>query len=54
MVQDSPNSSTQKKVKEILGELYDGSLEGYLGVNKTLNNVKQRYYWLRAWIDVKK
>jgi hypothetical protein len=41
-------------VKEILSGLNDGSLEGYLGVNKTLNSVKQRYYWLHVRIDVRR
>jgi hypothetical protein len=33
-------------VKEALGELHGISLEGYLGIRKTLNKVRQWYYWL--------
>jgi hypothetical protein len=36
----------QNRVKDMLTELHGGSSEGDLGVNKTLNKVRQRYYWL--------
>ena len=30
---------------EVLHELHDGALEGHLGKDKTLNKVKERFYW---------
>jgi hypothetical protein len=42
----------QSKVKEVLGELRGGSSGGHLGINKTLDNVRHRYYWLHARSDV--
>jgi hypothetical protein len=38
----------QKKAKEVLQYLHGGSSGGYLDVSKTLNKVRQRYYWLQT------
>jgi hypothetical protein len=35
------------KVKNVLTELYGGPSRGNLGINKTLEKFRQRYYWLR-------
>jgi hypothetical protein len=42
----------QRRVNEVLTELHVGQSGGHLGVNKTLNKVQQRYYWLQARNDV--
>jgi hypothetical protein len=42
------------RVKDVLTELYDGPSRGHLGVNKTLNKVRQRFYWLQAITDIEK
>jgi hypothetical protein len=34
------------KVKGVLRELHEGSSTGHLGINKTLEKVRQQYYWL--------
>jgi hypothetical protein len=34
----------QSRVKDVLTELHGGSSGGHLGVNKTLNKVRQQYY----------
>jgi hypothetical protein len=36
----------QSKVKKVLGKPHEGSLGGLLGVNKSLDKVRQRYYWV--------
>jgi hypothetical protein len=36
------------RVKDVLTELHGGSSGGHLGVNKSLNKLRQRYYWLQA------
>jgi hypothetical protein len=38
----------------MLTKLHGGPSGGHLGVNKTLNNVQKRYYWLQARKDVEK
>jgi hypothetical protein len=35
------------RAKEVLMVLHGGPSEGHLGVKKTLNKVRQRYYWSR-------
>jgi hypothetical protein len=42
----------RSRVKEVVTELHGGSLGGHLGVNKTLNKVRQRYYWLQTKGDI--
>jgi hypothetical protein len=39
-------------VKEVLAKLHGGPSGGQLGVNKTLDKVRQKYYWLQARHDV--
>jgi ribosome biogenesis SPOUT family RNA methylase Rps3 len=43
----------RSRVNEVLTELHDGQSGSHLGVNKTLNKVRQKYYWLQAQSDVK-
>jgi hypothetical protein len=38
----------RSKAKEVLAELHGGLSGGHLGVNKTLNKVRQRHYWLHS------
>jgi hypothetical protein len=42
----------QCKAEEILTELHGGPSGGHLGVNKTLNKLRQRYFWLQARHDI--
>jgi hypothetical protein len=42
------------KVKEILAELHGGPSGGQPGVNKTLDEIRLRYYWLHLRNDVGK
>jgi hypothetical protein len=44
----------RSKVKDVLTELHDGLSGGHLGINKTLNKVRQRFYWLQARADIEK
>jgi hypothetical protein len=44
----------ESRVNDLLTELHGGSSGGHLGVNKTFNKVRQRYYWLQARNDVEK
>jgi hypothetical protein len=44
----------RSRVKDILTELHGGPSVGHLGVNKTLNKVRQRFYWLQARTDIEK
>ena len=37
---------------EILEELHAGALGGHLGEDKTLNRLKERFYWPGHWTDV--
>jgi hypothetical protein len=41
-------------VKDMLTELHDGLSGGHLGVNKTRNKFRQRFYWLQARTDIEK
>jgi hypothetical protein len=36
----------RSRVKDVLTELHGGPSVGHLGVNKPLNKVRQRFYWL--------
>jgi hypothetical protein len=42
----------RSKVKNVLTEMHGGPSGGHLGVNKTLDKVRQRYYWLHSMDDV--
>jgi hypothetical protein len=44
----------RSKVKDVLTELQDGPSGGHMGINKTLNKVWQRFYWLQARADIEK
>jgi hypothetical protein len=44
----------RSKVKDVLTELHDGPSGGHVGINKTLNKVRQRFYWLQARADIEK
>jgi hypothetical protein len=44
----------RSRVQDVLTELHGGPSGGHLGVNKTLNKVRQRFYWLQARADVEK
>jgi hypothetical protein len=44
----------RSRVKDVLTELHDGPSGGNLDVNKTLNKVRQRFYWLQARTDIEK
>jgi hypothetical protein len=39
---------------DVLNEPYCGLSGGHLGFNKTLDEVRQRYYWLQTKNDVEK
>jgi hypothetical protein len=38
----------------VLTKLHDGPSGGHLGIDKTLNKVRQRIYWLQARADIEK
>jgi hypothetical protein len=38
----------RSKVQDVLTELHDGPSGGHLGINKTLNEVRRRFYWFQA------
>ncbi|KAI8737343.1 Transposon Ty3-I Gag-Pol polyprotein [Biomphalaria glabrata] len=40
------------RIQEVLQELHNGSTCGHLGINKTLEKVRQRFYWCRYKEDV--
>ena len=50
---ESPNDNSsviqllvpRKLREEVLKDLHEGSMAGHLGVHKTLNRVKERFYW---------
>jgi hypothetical protein len=44
----------RRKVKDVLAELHGGPSGGHLGVSKTMDKVRQRYYWLQARNNVEK
>ena len=43
----------EKLQKEVLEELHSGELSGHLGEEKTLNHLKERFYWPGHWNDVR-
>jgi hypothetical protein len=43
----------RSRANDVLTELHGGP-SGHLGVNKTLNKARERYYWLQAINDVEK
>jgi hypothetical protein len=45
---DDPNSHSPEQNEIILAEIGRRSSRGLLGVNRTLGNVIQQYYWLHA------
>jgi hypothetical protein len=44
----------RSRVKDVLTELHDKPSGGHLAVNKTLNKVRQRFYWLQKRTDIQK
>jgi hypothetical protein len=42
------------KVKEVLVEVHREPSRGHLGVNKILDKIRQRYYWLHSRNDVER
>ena len=36
----------RSKVQSVLKEMHDGKSGGHLGVNKTLDKIRKRFYWL--------
>jgi hypothetical protein len=44
----------RSRTKDVLAELHGGPSGGHLGINRTLNKVRQRYYWLQAKDDVER
>jgi hypothetical protein len=44
----------RSRVKDVLTEVNVGPVGGHLGVNKTLNKFRQRFYWLQARADIEK
>jgi len=57
---ESPNLKTsifqiivpQKKIKQILEEVHDSPSGGHFGVNKTLDKIRKRFYWVTCKNDV--
>ena len=44
----------ESKVKDVLTEMHGGTSGGHLGANKTMDKVRQRYYWLHLSSDVER
>ena len=44
----------QSKVDQIVAELHGGTPVGHFGANKTMDKIRQRYYWLRLSDDVER
>jgi hypothetical protein len=44
----------RSRVNDVLTELHDRPSGGHLGVNKTLNKFRKRFYWLQAKTDREK
>jgi len=40
------------RVKEILEEAHDSSIEGHFDVNKTLEKIRKRFYWVTCKQDI--
>ena len=36
------------KIKNVLQEMHNGSAGAHFGINKTLSNVRERFYWVRC------
>jgi hypothetical protein len=51
---NNPAYSSLEQSEWGVTELHGGLSGGYMGVNKTLDKVRQRYYWLQARNDVEK
>jgi hypothetical protein len=45
---------SHNRVKKVLMEIHGGSSGGYFGTNKTIEKVRQRYYWLHLRDDVER
>jgi len=50
--EDGPGSHPPQQGKEDLAEMHGCKSGGHLGVNKTIDKVRQRYYWLHLRGDV--
>jgi len=44
----------RSKVREVLAEIHEGTSGGHLGVRKTLQKARRRYYWLHLRSDVER
>ena len=44
----------RSRVSEVLGYVHDGTSGGHLGVRKTLQRVRERFYWVNCGDDVRK
>lgn len=44
----------RSKVKEVLVEMDRATSGGHLGTNKTIDKVRQRYYWLHLRVDIER
>lgn len=44
----------RSKIKEVLEEMHSGVSGGHLGVNRTIDKVRQRFYWLHLRADVER
>ena len=42
----------RSKVQSVLKEMHDGTYGGHLGVNKPLDKIRKRFYWLHLRHDV--
>lgn len=42
----------RKRINEMLEETYNGTSEGYFGANKTLNKIREQFYWVNMREDV--
>jgi hypothetical protein len=45
---------SQSRMNDVLTKLHGGLSGGHFGINKTLHNVEQRYYWFQERNDVDK
>jgi len=46
--------TAHSKVKEVLVEMHGGTSGGPLGVKKSIDKIRQRYYWLHLKVDVQR
>ncbi|GFY12053.1 retrovirus-related Pol polyprotein from transposon 412 [Trichonephila clavipes] len=49
----SPSQSIQEQLSTVFKELHDSPTRGHLGVMKTLQKVRERFYWNNVQSDVK-